>query len=190
MKNVKHYAAVKGFIPSHLVKAYFEPRQFSKFFPGESHHSSVPKPIGIQTTKLLKRGYILCLPKSPGHTKDISCCFGAYYSFNTTKGTYMFSDKSNLSHNHELPSLPMTVDDGRTIVNLESHFTPGEFVSINEQSRCCISVPQMRVNLEDSLPDLTFSATMLYRMHDTFLKGKYGNDLHNLHGLFIKGDRI
>jgi hypothetical protein len=76
------------------------------------------------------------------------------------------------------------------IVSLEHHLTPEEFVSIKEQSRCRVGVPQMHVNQEDSFLDCTFSAPMLYQMQDQFLKEKYGNDLHNLHGLFMKGDKI
>jgi hypothetical protein len=48
----------------------------------------------------------------------------------------------------------------------------------------------MRVNLEESFPYRTFSATMLHRIRDKVLKDKYGDNLHNLHDLFMKGDRI
>jgi hypothetical protein len=64
----------------------------------------------------------------------------------------MISYKSNLSHNHELLSELTTVVDGKTIVNMELHLTPAKFVSIKEQSRWCVSVPQMHVNLVDSFP--------------------------------------
>ena len=51
-------------------------------------------------------------------------------------------------------------------------------------------MPQLRVNLEESFPYRTFSATMLHQMRDKVLKDKYGDNLHNLHDLFMKGDRI
>ena len=103
----------------------------------------------------------------------------------------MFSRQfSNLSHNHEIPSDLMTVIDGRSSVNFEHHLTSAEFVSIQDQCRCRVSVPQLRVNLEESFPYRTFSATMLHRIRDKVLKDKYGDNLHNLHDLFMKGVRI
>jgi hypothetical protein len=48
----------------------------------------------------------------------------------------------------------------------------------------------MRLNLEESFPYRTFTATMLHRIQDKVLKDKYGDNLHNLHDLFVKGDRI
>jgi hypothetical protein len=48
----------------------------------------------------------------------------------------------------------------------------------------------MHVNLEEFFPHCSFSATMLYRMRDKFLKESYGADGHNLPDLFMKGERI
>ncbi len=189
MKLVKHYAAVKSFIPLHPVKAFFEPHISTNFFPGESNHSL--EPTDKKTTKLPRIGFFERSSKFPGRVKDVTHCFWVYYKFDTTKQTFMLTKEySNLSHNHELPLQSMTVVDGITIVNLEYHLTPEEFVSIKEQSRCRVGVPQISVNLEDSFPDCTFSAPMLYQIQDKFLKEKYGNDTHNLHGLFMKGDKI
>ena len=102
----------------------------------------------------------------------------------------MFScQSSNLSHNHRL--FPQsTVVDGCVIVNLEKSLTHEEFLSIKEQSCCCVQVPQMHVNLEEYFPHHSFSSTMLYWMRDKFLKEKYGADGHNLPDLFMKGERI
>ena len=102
----------------------------------------------------------------------------------------MFSRKfSNLSHNHEIPSQLLTVIDGRSAVNLEHHLTSAEYVSIQDQSRCRVSVPQIRVNLEESFPYRTFSASMLHRIRDKVLQDKYGDNLHNLHDLFMIYER-
>jgi hypothetical protein len=68
--------------------------------------------------------------------------------------------------------------------------THEEFLSIKEQSRCRVQVPQMRVNLEENFPHRSLSSMMLYRMRDKFLKEKYGADGHNLPDLFMKGERI
>jgi hypothetical protein len=96
------------------------------------------------------------------------------------------------------PAFPTIIDyspqsivvDGCIIVNLEKSLTHEEFLSIKEQSRCCVQVPQMRVSLEEYFPHCSFSSTMLYRMRDKFLKEKYGADGHNLPDLFMKGERI
>jgi hypothetical protein len=48
----------------------------------------------------------------------------------------------------------------------------------------------MRVNLEEYFPDRSFSSSMLHQMKLRFMKDKYGADDHNLHDLFMKGDRI
>jgi hypothetical protein len=50
MNYVKHYAAVKGFIPLHCVKVFFEPHISSTFFPDKNNHSL--EPIDKKTTKL------------------------------------------------------------------------------------------------------------------------------------------
>ncbi len=68
--------------------------------------------------------------------------------------------------------------------------SPEEFNSIKEQVTCRVHIPQMRVNLEEYFPDRSFSSSMLHRMKLRFKKDKYGADGHNLHDLFMKGDRI
>ena len=80
--------------------------------------------------------------------------------------------------------------DGRTIVNMEISLSPDEFNSIKEQVLCRVHIPQMRVNLEECFPDRSFSSSMLHRMKLRFIEEKYGVDGHNLHDLFMKGDRI
>ena len=48
----------------------------------------------------------------------------------------------------------------------------------------------MRVNLEEKFPHRSFSAKMLHRMNDKFLKDKYGTDGNKITNLFMKGERI
>jgi hypothetical protein len=192
MKYVNQYAAAKGFIPLHRGKGFFEPDKHKQYFPHESHHPMSLGSIDTETTsnKQPRQRYIECSAKSSGRAKDVACCFQAYYLFDSTEGRFLICDKfTNLSHNCKLPSQLPTVVDGRTVVNMEHHLTPDEFVCIKEQSRCHVSVPQMHVNLEESFPHCTFTAPMLHQMGDKVLKEKYGDNLHNLHNLCMKGDQ-
>jgi hypothetical protein len=81
MKYVNQYAAAKGFIPLHRGKGFFEPDKYKQYSPHESHHPLSLGSIDTKTTsnKQPRRGYIECSSKSPGHNKDVACCFQAYY---------------------------------------------------------------------------------------------------------------
>ena len=135
-------------------------------------------------------GIFRCSPKSHGRIKGDHCCFNVPYYWDSSHQQFMCRPLgSNLSHNHQL--LPQsTVVDGRTIVHLDSSLSPEEFNSIKEQVTCRVHIPQMRVNLEEYFPDQSFSSSMLHRLKLRFMNKKYGVDGHNLHDLFMKGDRI
>jgi len=188
VKHFQEYATTNGFMFVDLPKQYFTTTEYSNYFPGASNQSLGSKTI--KSTIQTRMGYLRCSPKSHGRTKGDHCCFNVPYYWDSSQTNFIpRPEGSNLSHNHQL--LPQsTVVDGRTIVNMESSLSPEEFNSIKEQVACRVHIPQMRVNLEECFPDQSFSSSMLHRLKLRFMKDKYGADGHNLHDLFMKGNRI
>jgi hypothetical protein len=181
LNHVQQYCSSRGFMTFHHAKDHFTPDQYEKYFPGETYHTN---------SRPVRRGIFYCSPKSNGRKKNERCCFQATYLWCNKTKSFVFSRRAtNLSHNHPLLSL-LTVVDGRDVVYLESALTAEEYQTIKEQSVSRVTVPQMRVNLEELFPSRSFSPPMLYRMRDKFLKDKYGADGHNLTGLFMKAETI
>jgi len=189
VKYINEYASTEGFLLRHKCKYYFNREATNELFPGDERYHSL-KSNPSQDNRYPRSGVFLCSGKSQGRIKGSECCFHIYYHWDSLKKRFVFSCRSsNLSHNHQLfPQF--TVVDGCVIVTMESSLTHDEFLSIKEQSHCRVHVPQMRVNLEEKFPHRSFSAKMLHRMRDKFLKEKYGADCHNITDLFMKGERI
>jgi hypothetical protein len=169
VKNIKEYASTKGFLPLHKCKYYFNGEATTELFPGDkSYHSLESNPS--QDNRYPRSGFFSCSGKSQGRIKGIECRFRINYHWDSLKKSFVFSYRSsNLSHNHQLfPQF--TVVDGCVIVSMENSLTHEEFLSIKEQSHCRVHVPQMRVNLEEKFLHRSFSAKMLHRMRDKFLK--------------------
>ena len=189
VKYIREYATSQGFLHLHKCKNHFTSEAALSLFPGDISFCSLESNPS-QDKKYPRSGFFSCSTKSQGRTKGINCSFHLNYMWDSSNKSFKFSHQSsNISHNHQL--LPqLTCVDGCVIVNFEQSLTHDEFLSIREQSRCRVQVPQMRVNLEEYFPHRSFSATMLYRMRDKFFTEKYGADGHNLPDLFMKGERI
>ena len=189
VKYIREYATLQGFLHLHKCKNHFTSEAALSLFPGDISFCSLESNPS-QDKKYPRSGFFSCSTKSQGRTKGINCSFHLNYMWDSSNKSFKFSHQSsNISHNHQL--LPqLTCVDGCVIVNFEQSLTHDEFLSIREQSRCRVQVPQMRVNLEEYFPHRSFSATMLYRMRDKFFTEKYGADGHNLPDLFMKGERI
>jgi hypothetical protein len=170
VKYIKEYATTKGFLPLHKCKYYFNGEDTTELFPGDDSYDSLES-NSSQNNRYPRSGFFSCSCKSQGRTKGIECCFRINYHWDPNKKSFVFSYRSsNLSHNHELRP-QVTVVDSCVIVSLENSLTHEEYLSIKEQSRCRVEVPQMRVNLEEKFPHRSFSAQMLHRMRYKFLQG-------------------
>jgi hypothetical protein len=108
LNYIQQYSSSRGFLATHQIKDHFLADEYEKIFPQQSYSGTAENP----NSRLARRGFFYCSPKSNGRTKHVPCCFKAYYLWSSKKNSFIFSHKaSNHSHNHPLSSL-LTVVHG------------------------------------------------------------------------------
>jgi hypothetical protein len=192
------YASTMGFIIVDRQKGFFKEQDLDKYFPTNEEEvlattTTTPTTAPTTTTanKMPYRGYFYCSPKSYNskYSPCQSCPFKACYLWCGNEHKFIIRSQSNFQHNHHLRSALMVLD-GVEHVNYEHFLTYEETTMIRDQSIARVSMPQLKINLEEMFPHRTYDKPLLYRMRKKFFDAKYGSDGHNIQDLFVKGDMI
>ena len=82
LNHVQQYSSSRGFMTFHHAKENFTPKQYEKYFPGETYHTH---------SQLVRRGIFYCSPKSNGQKKNERCCFQVRYYWCNKTNSFIFS---------------------------------------------------------------------------------------------------
>jgi len=80
--------------------------------------------------------------------------------------------------------------EGKSYVNFEKDLTKKEELLIYHLSCAKVSITVMSTALESVSPGRAFTSQLLTRMRLKILRSRYGNDMHDLPGLFKKCNQV
>ena len=188
LSTVYGHAERMGMPKSNLcvkTQAVFKEDEAMKLF-------SVPKHDG---KPIYKRFQFYC---NHNHT----CPFRLPVSFHMAKRKFCIMGKGgsdekkvgttnhNLSHDHTIEAMTVSLEDGTLQVTKEKDLRPEEEAYIKDKSLELIGMSKMQLALRDKFPGRSFDSQLLHRIKNTHLDSTYGRDRHRLPQLMQNGEAV